>query len=172
MRLPFTILASVIDPALVDAALRTINLDLFTHGLGKREIEWWNGAPNWFPHLREHPTVLALRDAIPPEFRGEPCEPQILLGFPEEAVPDSLIYPHVDKVPPWAEGREYASICQVPLTPADDLNGGVMIWEGERRTQPRIYPGDVLVMRPDTPHSRGINRSGQIRYAIYFRFLK
>jgi ectoine hydroxylase-related dioxygenase (phytanoyl-CoA dioxygenase family) len=32
--------------------------------------------------------------------------------------------------------------------------------------------GDAVLLPPDLPHSGGVNRTGSIRYGVYFRWLE
>lgn len=153
----------------VENALRTINVELVLGGLSVREVNYWNGTACWFPHLRDHPCILKLRSHI--EAFGEPCDPQILLQFPH---PPDYVAPeitfHVDQPPTYARERRYSQIAGVPLTRWDDRTGGIRFWDSI--DAPILEPGDMVLFGPDTPHSAGINRSGEIRYAVYFRWLR
>jgi ectoine hydroxylase-related dioxygenase (phytanoyl-CoA dioxygenase family) len=35
-----------------------------------------------------------------------------------------------------------------------------------------LDPGDAVAMTPDLEHSGGINRTGSLRYGVYFRWLR
>lgn len=166
-----TTLRNIIPLELVDKALREIHLDLFEKGISRREIDWWTKQACWFPHLRFSSPILAIRDALPDDLKtGEMCEPQILLTVPETFI-GSLDY-HIDEEPPWANGRKYLRIVGVPLTSYTHENGGIVIKTSEGIVNPELNAGDVFVMRPDVPHTRGINRSGNIRYSLYFRWIE
>jgi ectoine hydroxylase-related dioxygenase (phytanoyl-CoA dioxygenase family) len=157
-----------------DAALRHIHRNVARHGLSVDDLaEWIWRTPSWFPHLRWDPEITQLLDHVPAEFRrGQLCEPQIILQFPDDEGSDHELVPHQDEEPPWAEGRRYLRIVGVPLTPWHANNGGLAVWaNGDGPTTLTLEAGDVVVMSPDLPHSGGINREGSIRYGVYFRFL-
>jgi hypothetical protein len=157
---------------LAEAVLRMMMLDFVQHGISSRELQWWMQSACWFPHLRHDSRVLALRDALPEALRtGTPCEPQLLWSLPEEY--DGELRPHVDEPPPWANGRRYLRIVGVALTSWRRENGSPHLFLPDgRRVVPALEVGDVLVMKPDLPHTRGINRSAGIRAGVYFRFLE
>jgi hypothetical protein len=152
-----------------------LHKDLFDNGISKREIDWWKNAACWFPHLRDNPLIVELRDSLPEWARqGIPCEPQILFGLPDSKGYDP--HPHIDTEPPWANGKKYRTIVGVPLTKFNYANGGIRFWLGGKENggveTPNFNPGDLFIMHPDLPHSGGPNLSGGVREAIYFRFLK
>jgi hypothetical protein len=100
------------------------------------------------------------------------CDPQILLQPPDDC-DDAELVPHVDQVPPWANGRRYLRIVGIALTHAHAANGGLVVWPFDAEPHPLdLAPGDVVVMHPNLPHSSGFNREGNIRYAVYFRYLE
>lgn len=35
-----------------------------------------------------------------------------------------------------------------------------------------IDPGDAVMMEPDVLHTGGLNRTGAVRYGLYFRWLR
>jgi len=166
-----TVAAGLIPQADTDAALRRLWLDVAHHGLSAREVVFWRDQACWFPHLRHHPDILRLRRHLP-EQPGEPCEAQILWHLPHDPrYPIPELSPHVDAPPPWAGGRRYSLIAGVPLTGFTQRNGGLVYWDADKTVQVEAVPGDVILMDPCTQHSPGVNRSGQIRAAVYFRFL-
>jgi hypothetical protein len=170
----FEILRGVVPPAAVDRLLRHVHLDIVREGLPQEWLSQWLWSGHWFPHLKWDDEVVALVEHLPPELRsGDLCDPQILLQMPDESEDVELI-PHVDEVPEWADGRPYARIVGVALTRNEAMNGGVHVWPLDGRPpQPvELDPGDVLVMDPLLPHASGLNRTGGIRYAVYFRFLQ
>lgn len=167
----YEILKDVVPTVVIDKVLRLIHLDLFDKGISKREIEWWTQQANWFPHLRWSQEVLDVINFLPKNLTvGQLCEPQILVAFPETYV-GGLDY-HIDKEPEWANGKKYKRIVGVPLTSYKKENGGVVLQAAEGTISPELNAGDVLVMHPQLKHSRGINRSGNIRYSLYFRWLE
>jgi ectoine hydroxylase-related dioxygenase (phytanoyl-CoA dioxygenase family) len=103
---------------------------------------------------------------------GWPCPPQILLGFPDVGDPQELV-PHVDTLPEWAE-KPYAAISGVALSPSYPRNGGLAVWPfgSDEPFRPILDAGDVLVMHPQLPHASGFNATGDIRYAVYFRYVE
>lgn len=155
-----------------EAVLREMYLDFAKHGLSHREINCWNKDACWFPDLREHETVTALRDALPAELKtGVPCEPQLLWHLP--SVFSGEPWPHIDQEPPWANGRKYIRIVGVALSDWKRENGAPVLWSSvDEKITACLNRGDVLVMEPHVPHTRGINQSGEVRAAAYFRFLE
>ena len=157
---------------LVDDALRMLNLDLLERGASAGELAEWLWDTHWFPHLRYRDEVMALVEALPSEWReGSLCDPQILLQFPHTG-PQPQITFHVDQEPEWAEGRRYLRIVGVPLSPWRRENGGLLVRPGGETIAIEVDPGDVVMMTPELPHSGGVNRTGAIRYGVYFRFLE
>jgi hypothetical protein len=156
---------------LTTAVLRAIHRDIEHQGLSPGDLRSWAEESCWFPGLRGHSSVIALREALPAEWRvGQPCEPQILMDWPNEY--EGQLWPHLDQEPHWAEGRKYSDIVCVPLIPWTVANGTVIIFEGgEAREAVELRVGDVLWLNPTTPHSRGVNRSGLPRFGVYYRWL-
>lgn len=167
-------LRGAIPAEAVDAALRHLHLDVVKRGLPQEWLSEWLWNAHWFPHLRWDDEILGLLEHLPPELReGELCDPQILLQMPDEA-DEVELQSHVDREPDWANGRRYARIVGIALTPNVPANGGLTVWPLDGR-DPQPVPldaGDVLVMDPALPHASGLNRTGGIRYAAYFRFLE
>lgn len=156
---------------LVDDALRLLHLDLLTRGASAEELGSWLWGAHWFPHLNYHETITALAEALPAAWRtGERCDPQILLQFPH-AGPEPEITFHVDQEPEWAAGRRYERIVGVPLSAWTRDNGGLLVKPGDEIVAVEVEPGDVLMMTAGLPHSGGVNRTGAVRYGVYFRFL-
>jgi hypothetical protein len=170
----FAVLRKAVPRSSIDIALRHIHRDVMTRGLPQEWIsEWEWHSKNWFPHLRWDPEIVQLSEHLPESLRGGwPCPPQILLGFPDEGEPHELT-PHVDELPEWADGRDYASVCGVALTPSSPRNGGLVVWPFSSDAPHRLVldAGDVLVMHAKLPHASGHNSTGGIRYAIYFRYV-
>lgn len=162
----------IVPEELTDAALRLLHLDLITRGASPEELGQWLWSVHWFPHLRDDPRITALAQALPAEWRaGEICEPQILLQFPHSG-PEPEITFHVDKEPDWAGDRRYERIVGIALSRWDRENGGLLIEQphGDPAAV-ELDPGDAVMMEPHVRHSGGINRTGSIRYAVYFRWL-
>jgi Phytanoyl-CoA dioxygenase (PhyH) len=169
----YEILRGAIPEAALDRVLRHIHRDIATRGLPQEWLSEWLWNAHWFPHLRWDDEVLALLEHLPPELReGELCDPQILLQMPDEAE-ELELESHVDREPEWANGRRYARIVGVALTPNTPRTGGLTVWplDGAAPEALDLQAGDVLVMDPRLPHASGLNRTGAIRYAVYFRFL-
>ena len=161
----------VIPGQRVDDALRLLHLDLLERGALAEELSEWLWGMHWFPHLKERREILALAEALPEEWRtGRICEPQILLQFPHVG-PEPEISFHVDQEPAWAGERTYLRIVGVPLSPWRGDNGGLLVKTDDGPAPVEADPGDVIVMTPDLPHSGGVNRTGRLRYGVYFRFL-
>jgi|SRR5579875_1119962 len=162
----------IVPEELTDAALRLLHLDLVTRGASAQELGEWLWSVSWFPHLRADPKISALAQALPAQWRtGEICEPQILLQFPHSG-PEPEITFHVDSEPEWAGSRRYERIVGIALSRWDRDNGGLLIERPD--TEPaavELDPGDAVMMEPWVRHSGGINRTGSIRYAVYFRWL-
>lgn len=167
----FTVGRDVIPAELVADALRLVHVDLLTRGASADELSEWLWGAHWFPHLRQHETILELANALPPEWRtGILCDPQILLQFPH-CGPEPQITFHVDQEPEWAQGRRYRRIVGIPLSPWREENGGLLVDAGAGPVPVEIGPGDAVLMDPALPHSGGVNRTGEIRYGVYFRWL-
>jgi hypothetical protein len=127
---------------------------------------------HWFPHLRHRPEILALSETLPGAWQaGSVCDPQILLQFPHTG-PEPEITFHVDREPDWAEGRRYLRIVGVPLSSWSANNGGLIVNGSEGPAPVELEPGDAVMMTPDLEHSGGINRTGALRYGVYFRWLE
>jgi hypothetical protein len=171
----FAILRRLVPQEAIDIALRHIHTDVMTRGLPQEWIsEWEWHSKNWFPHLRWDDEIVKLAGYLPPELRsGWPCPPQILLGFPDAGERTPLT-PHVDELPEWAQ-KPYASISGVALTPANERNGGLVVWPfsaGGDAAHLDLGAGDVVAMHPQLPHAGGFNSTGEIRYAVYFRYVE
>jgi hypothetical protein len=161
-----------VQPGLIDNALRALHLDLLERGASASELGGWLWGAHWFPHLVYDPRILALADALPPEWRtGERCDPQILLQFPHVG-PEPEITFHLDQEPEWALGRRYRRIVGVPLSPWEAANGGLLVRLGDRVVAVELEPGDAVMMKPDLLHTGGLNTTGSIRYGVYFRWLE
>jgi ectoine hydroxylase-related dioxygenase (phytanoyl-CoA dioxygenase family) len=80
---------------------------------------------------------------------------------------------HLDQEPEWAEGRRYERIVGVALSPWRRDNGGLLVKgdDGEAAAV-ELDPGDAVLLPPDLLHSGGVNRTGAIRYGVYFRWLE
>lgn len=156
---------------------RMFLMEIVNWGLPKEQFDEFHYAKAWFPTLRQHVTYLA--DFVPAGFKtGEICEPQILLHFPD-AAEEYEIHPHKDQEPEWANGRRYRTIAGVALSTNDEHNGGLVSWgkgeEPERSSrfdQIVLDPGDLIVFDPKLWHSSGLNRTGDIRMMVYFRWLE
>jgi hypothetical protein len=170
----YDILRGVVPAEACERVLRHIHLDIVRHGLPQEWLSEWLWTTHWFPHLKWDDEVRALLEPLPEELReGELCDPQLVLHMPDEAEEIELSS-HLDREPEWAEGRRYRRILGVALTRNDRRNGGLLVWplDGAEPEAVDLEPGDVLVMDPSLPHSSGLNRAGEIRYAAYFRFLE
>ena len=169
-----TVIRGAVPGEPIDRALALLHIDLLERGASVQELSDWLWSMHWFPHLNHDPRILALADALPePWRRGERCEPQILLQFPHVG-PEPEITFHQDQEPVWARGRRFARIVGVPLSPWRANNGGLLIRDGEGpgAIPVELDPGDAVMMSPQLWHSGGINRTGAIRYGVYFRWLE
>lgn len=163
---------SVVPHELVDDALRLLHLDLLERGASAGTLGDWLWGAHWFPHLNYEPAIVALAEALPAGWRtGQMTDPQILLQFPHVG-PEPEITFHVDEEPPWAEGRRYLRIVGVPLSPWRERNGGLLVERDGEAIPVELDPGDAVMMTPGLPHSGGVNRTGAIRYGVYFRWLQ
>lgn len=170
----FDVLRGLVPRAAIERTLRHVHLDLLRNGADPETMGRWLWGAHWFPHLKWDEDVVALLEHLPEELReGELCDPQILLQPPDSAE-DAELVPHVDVPPEWANGRGYARIVGVALSPAHAGNGGLVVWpmDGGDPEALELDAGDVVVMHPELPHASGLNREGAIRYAVYFRFLE
>ena len=168
------VLRGAVPPEAVERTLRHVHLDLIRSGADAQTMGGWLWGMHWFPHLKWDAEVVSLLDHLPEELReGELCDPQILLQPPDDADEAELV-PHVDSPPHWADGRGYARILGIALSPSRATNGGLQVWplDGGPPEPVELEPGDVVVMHPQLPHASGLNREGAIRYAVYFRFLE
>lgn len=156
---------------LVDDALRTLHLDLLQRGASAQELGQWLWGAHWFPHLSYAEPIIALADALPAQWRtGDRCDPQILLQFPHVG-PEPEITFHVDREPAWAGERRYRRIVGVALSRWHRDNGGLLVRRDGEVVPIELEPGDAVAMTPDLRHTGGINRTGALRYGVYFRWL-
>jgi hypothetical protein len=158
----------------VDRVLRHLHRDIATRGLPQEWLSEWLWTAHWFPHLRWDAEVLSLLEHLPSDLReGELCDPQIVGQMPDAPDEELELHSHVDRLPDWANGRPYLRILGVALTRNAAENGGLTVWplDGGDPCAVALDPGDLLVMDPRLPHASGLNRTGSIRYCVYFRFL-
>jgi hypothetical protein len=169
----FRVQRGAVPPERVDAALRAIHLDLLERGASVGELGEWLWGMHWFPHLTYRDEILALADALPPDWQtGARCDPQILLQFPHVG-PEPEVTFHLDEEPAWAGGRRYERIVGVALSPWRRENGGLLVRNGGGDAAAvELDAGDAVLLPPDLPHSGGVNRTGSIRYGVYFRWLE
>src|ERR1700710_2724800 len=169
---PPQIRRGIVPTAFVDDALRLLHVDLLRRGASAAELGEWLWGAHWFPHLRDAPEIAALADSLPAAWRsGARCDPQILLQFPHVGpLPDVTF--HLDQEPDWAGLRRYRRIVGVPLTPWRSENGGLIVKSPTGPEDVELDPGDAVMMSPQLLHSGGINRTGAIRYGVYFRWLE
>lgn len=157
---------------LVDDALRMLHLDLLQRGADAAELGEWLWGTHWFPHLRYQDQITALAQALPSQWQtGTFCDPQILLQFPHVG-PEPEITFHVDQEPEWAGTRRYRRIVGVALSPWHSDNGGLIVQPENEPHALDLDPGDAVMMSPGLRHSGGLNRTGSIRYGVYFRWLE
>lgn len=168
------VVRGAVPQPLIDDALRLLHLELLTAGASAEQLSEWLWASHWFPDLKWRDEITALAGALPSDWRsGQMCDPQILLQFPHDpAVPEPEITFHVDQEPEWAGERRYLRIVGVPLSPWRHENGGLLVKSGDEAVPVEVEPGDVVTLAPDLPHTGGVNRTGAIRYAVYFRFVE
>lgn len=168
----FELARGVVPQERIDDALRLLHLDLLQRGAAAEELSEWLWGMHWFPHLKEREEIFALAEALPQKWRtGRPCEPQILLQFPHTG-PEPEIEFHLDQEPPWAGTRTYRRIVGVPLSPWRADNGGLLVKTAAGPAPVEADPGDAIMMSPDLPHSGGVNKTGALRYGVYFRWLE
>jgi hypothetical protein len=170
----YEVLRGVVPQDAVDGVLRHLHRDMATRGLPQEWLSEWLWNAQWFPHLRWDAEVVSLLDHLPAKLRGgELCDPQIVGQMPDEPDREVELVSHVDRLPDWANGRPYLRILGVALTRNAPENGGLNVWplDGSDPRAVELEPGDVLVMDPELPHASGLNRTGSIRYCVYFRFL-
>jgi ectoine hydroxylase-related dioxygenase (phytanoyl-CoA dioxygenase family) len=168
----FQVERGVLPAERIDAALRTIHLDLLERGASKAELGRWLWGMHWFPHLTYREEILDLAGALPAAWQtGVLCDPQILLQFPHVG-PEPEVTFHLDEEPEWAGDRRYERIVGVALSPWRRENGGLLVKEDGRDVAVELDPGDAVLLSPDLPHSGGVNRTGAIRYGVYFRWLE
>jgi hypothetical protein len=169
----FEVARGAIPDERVQAVLRLLHADMLRRGIAAEELSEWLWGMHWFPHLRFHDEISALGDALPARWQaGTRCEPQILLQFPHVGHEEPAITFHLDEEPEWAQGRRYARIVGVALSPWRTENGGLLVQTERGAEAIELAPGDAVMMTPDLPHSGGVNRTGTIRYGVYFRYLE
>jgi hypothetical protein len=170
----YEVLRGVVPDESRERTLRHIHRDIVSHGLPPERVSEWLWNAHWFPHLKWDDAVLALLEHLPERLRdGELCDPQIVLHLPDDETADGELTSHVDRLPEWADGRPYLRIVGVALSRNDHRNGGLVVWplDGGEQERVDLQAGDVLAMDPQLPHSSSYNRTGDIRYCVYFRFL-
>jgi ectoine hydroxylase-related dioxygenase (phytanoyl-CoA dioxygenase family) len=173
----YCIVQSAVPETEVESMRRILLLEIVKYGLPKDRLDEYHNTKTWFPSLREY--VVHLADYVPSQLKkGELCEPQILLHFPDENL-DYEIEPHRDQEPEWANGRKYTAIAGVALTDSDEQDGGLVSWGMDREpcekwdAQPiELYAGDVIIFDPRLWHSGGLNSTDRIREVIYFRWVE
>jgi len=168
----YEVVRGAVPRDLVEDALRLLHVDLLERGANAEELSQWLWGAHWFPHLNYRAEILALAAALPARWQtGTACDPQILLQFPHVG-PEPEISFHVDQEPDWAAGRRYLRIVGVPLSPWSRANGGLLVKPDDGVHAVELEPGDAVMMTPDLPHSGGVNRTGGVRYGVYFRWLE
>jgi ectoine hydroxylase-related dioxygenase (phytanoyl-CoA dioxygenase family) len=168
----FEVARGVVERKLVDDALRVLHIDLLERGATAEDLSRWLWGAHWFPHLNYREEILALAAALPPQWTtGTMCDPQILLQFPHVGAEPEITF-HTDDEPHWAQGRRYLRIVGVPLSQWRRENGGLLVDVDGEPEPVELDPGDAVMMTPDLRHSGGVNRTGAIRYGIYFRWLE
>jgi hypothetical protein len=165
------VVGGAVEREAVDDVLRLLHIDLLERGASAEQLGSWLWGAHWFPHLNYDARVLALAEALPESWRtGTRCDPQILLQFPHVGAEPPITF-HLDQEPDWAAGRRYERIVGVALSPWRADNGALLVGSESAPTAIELDAGDAVMMAPDVPHSGGINRTGQIRYGVYFRWL-
>jgi ectoine hydroxylase-related dioxygenase (phytanoyl-CoA dioxygenase family) len=165
------VVRGAVPQARIDDALRILHLDLLEKGASAQELGEWLWGAHWFPHLNWAPEIVRLAEDLPPPWRtGTFCDPQILLQFPHKGEAPDITF-HVDQEPDWAGGRRYLRTVGIPLSPWRRENGALLVGSEEAPQPVELDPGDAVMMRSDVPHSGGVNQTGALRYAVYFRYL-
>lgn len=175
----YVVLRGLVDPALVESALRRLNLEILRCGLSAEQIEQWKYATFW-PSVRWDDEIVALRGPMEQVIPARPDElwgdAQLLLRFPDETS-DWPLRAHTDSLPEWAGTRSYEMIFGVALSRAHAVDGCLTVWCGSHRGEEgervlvELEPGDVVILHPQVGHSSTLNSGGSIRYAVYFRLL-
>ena len=173
-RMPsYEVMRGAVPRVRVDAALWLLHADMLQRGIDAKEIGEWLWGMHWFPHLRFEDEISALAEALPAPWQtGTRCEPQILLQFPHVGDTEPEISFHVDREPDWAERRRYVRIVGIALSDWTRENGGLIADTEQGPVPLELAPGDAVLMSPDLRHSGGVNRTGAIRYGVYFRYLE
>jgi hypothetical protein len=162
----------VVASQLVEDALRLLHVDMLEHGHSAGTLSEWLWSMHWFPHLNRRDEILALAHALPEQWqRGTLCDPQILLQFPHVGREPEIVF-HLDEEPAWADGRQYARIVGVPLSPWRQDNGGLLVEVDGEAVAVELDPTDAVLLPPDLLHTGGVNRTGSPRYGVYFRWLQ
>lgn len=150
-------------------ALRRILLEVRRRGVSAEQIQEW-ASNSWFPHLRWEMEFEYVKTFLPKSEKW--ADTQILVRLPDEE-DTPLGSPHIDTLPPWAEGYKYRRIYGVELT--NSPSGNTIVYPlishfgGIRMTLER---GDVLDMDPRLKHSGSPNISDSIRVALFYRALE
>lgn len=160
----------VVAPQLVEDPLRLLHVDMLEHGHCADTLSEWLWAMRWFAHLNRRDEILALAHALPEPWQvGTLCDPQILLQFPHIGPEPEIVF-HLDEEPAWADGRQYARIVGVPLSPWREESGGLLVEvDGEAvpveldHRRGHAAPGPAALRRCGT---------GSPRYGVYFRWLQ
>lgn len=176
--LGFAVMSRFVPSTIIDAAKRLLNLEIVEWGLPVDQIREWHQNKTWFPTLRFAEEIMALSRFVPKELygTGELCEPQILCHYPDHATEWDFEF-HLDQEPSWAEGRKYSLIAGVALTPNTSQNGGLVVRPpfgyGLVSGDPvELDAGDIIVFKPQLWHRSGLNKTGDVRMMVYFRWLE
>lgn len=164
----------LIPDTVIEEALRRVWLELRLRGATAEQIAEW-ASNSWFPHLRGEPEFNDVRWHL--RVFMEPgdqwAETQILVRLPDvEGTP--LGEPHIDTLPPWADGQEYRAIYGVELSHTEPHGGHTILYPSPHShgLHVRQNQGDVLEMTPGMLHSGSPNAGAEPRVALFFRLLK
>lgn len=159
------------------AARRRLLLELRRCGVSTEDMADWAGN-TWWPSLRKEPEFDEIRDYLERRIffkEGfEWADTQILVRLPDED-DTPLGGPHLDDLPPWADGLKYRGIYGVELTNTPENGGGTVLYphgEDSVPVKPVLRMGDALKMNPDLLHSGSPNLSASIRMVLFFRLLE
>jgi hypothetical protein len=168
----YEIFRDAVPYVFIDSALRRIHTRILEKGISVAEIAHYRKTSHWLIDLACYEEIMGLHDFIPVQYRqGERSYPQIVLQFPSTNITEKEF--HVDKLNPGDKGV-IRYICGFALSRQTDRNGGIHVLpkNSEKSKQIMQDPGDLLIMDGDLQHTPGFNRSGNIRYAVYFRYVE
>jgi hypothetical protein len=169
----YVVCRGLIPAPSIEAALRTLHLALVRKGVAAETVGEWLKRADCFPTASRTRRSQTWRPSCLLHSVRARCATLRSSSTHQTTCGELPLRPHLDREPEWAAGRRYLRIVAVALSPARRGNGALHVWpyDGTAPEPVELEPGDVVVMELTLPHTSGLNRSGHIRYAVYFRFL-